>query len=171
MLRLPPHRLVPCDAEPSEVFIDGGLEFRLAAGQVDVLDAQQQAAAGLTRQIKIQQRRKGVAEMQITVRARRKAEDGGRHYLGLVMAGLVPAIHVFQHYFMKVAMFYIRPSDTSSVRQITLSRVHRMKTWMAGTSPAMTKNCENDHPPQHPGRPRRGHPRAGKAGPAAQADI
>src|SRR5437764_14881274 len=91
MLRLPPHRLVPCDAEPSEVFIDGGLEFRLAAGQVDVLDAQQQAAAGLTRQIKIQQRRKGVAEMQITVRARRKAEDGGRHYLGLVMAGLVLA--------------------------------------------------------------------------------
>jgi hypothetical protein len=79
MLRLPPHRAFPCDAEPGEVFMDGGLEFRLAAGQVDVLDAQQQAAAGLTRQIEIQQRRKGVAEMQITVRARRKAEDGWRH--------------------------------------------------------------------------------------------
>jgi len=37
------------------------------------------------------------------------------------MAGLVPAIHVFQHYFMKVAMFYIRPSVASSVRQIILS--------------------------------------------------
>jgi len=79
MLQLPPHRGFPRDPEPGEVLINGGLEFRLAAGHVDVLDAQQQAAAGLTRQIGVQQRRKRVAEMEITVRARRKAEDGGRH--------------------------------------------------------------------------------------------
>ncbi len=59
--------------------MDGGLEFGLAPGQVDVLNAQQQAAVGLTRQIEIQQHRKGVAEMQITVRAWRKAENGWRH--------------------------------------------------------------------------------------------
>ena len=29
----------------------------------------------------------------------------------------------------------------------------------------------NDHPPQHPVRPRRRHPRAGQAGPAAEADL
>src|SRR6266404_7450534 len=120
MLRLPPHRGFPCDAEPGEVFMDGGLEFRLAAGQVDVLDAQQQAAAGLTRQVKIQQRRKGVAEMQITVRARRKAEDGGRHrFSTLVIAGLDPAIH---------------PSSVC----------YDMR-WMRGSSPRMTP-CRVDIP-------------------------
>jgi hypothetical protein len=79
MFGLSPHRLLPGDAEPGEVFIDRSFELRPATGQVDILDAQQKPPAGLTRQLKIQQRRIGVAKMQITVRARRKAEDGWRH--------------------------------------------------------------------------------------------
>ena len=78
MLRLPSHRGLPGNPEPAEVFIDRGLEFRLAAGRVDILDAQQKPAAGLTGQVEIQQGRIGVAQMKVTVRARRKAEDG-RH--------------------------------------------------------------------------------------------
>ena len=58
--------------------MDRGLEFRPAARRVDILDAQQEAAAAPARRVEIQQRRIGVAEMQIAVRARRKAEDG-RH--------------------------------------------------------------------------------------------
>src|SRR5260370_41719635 len=104
MLRLPPHRSFPGDAEPGEVFIDCGLELRPAAGRVDILDAQQEPAAGVARQIEIQQRRISVAEMQIAVRARRKAEDGLWHYSGLVMPGLVPGIHVLQQCGAKVAM-------------------------------------------------------------------
>src|SRR3979409_994508 len=92
MQGLPPDRSFPGEAEPGEVLIDRGLEFRPATGQVDILDPQQKSPAARARQIEIQQRRIGVAEMQIAVRARRKAEDG-RHYLYLVIAGLDLAIH------------------------------------------------------------------------------
>src|ERR1700687_2991523 len=113
MLRLPPHRGFPCHAEPGEVFIDRCLEFRPAAGRVDILDAQQKLPANLTRQIEIQQRRINVAESQIAVRARRKAEDGLWHALSiLVIAGLVPAI-------LRSRVFY-------DIR------------WMRGSSPRMT---------------------------------
>ena len=76
MLGLPPHRGFPGDAEPGEIFIDRGLEFRPAAGGVDVLDPQQEAAAGPARGIEVQQRRTGMAEMQVAIRARREAENG-----------------------------------------------------------------------------------------------
>ena len=76
MPRLPPHRGFPCDPEPSEVLVDRRLEFRPAAVGVDVLDAQQKPSPSLTGQIEIQQGRISVAEMKITVRARRKTEDG-----------------------------------------------------------------------------------------------
>src|SRR6202171_1649972 len=113
MQGLPPHWGFPWDAEPGEVFIDRCLEFRPAAGRVDILDAQQELPAGLTRQIEIQQRRISVDEMQITVRARRKAEDGLWHDLSiLVIAGLDPAIH--------------------------RSRVFYDIRWMRGSSPRMT---------------------------------
>jgi hypothetical protein len=79
MRRLPPHRFFPADAEPGEVLIDRGLEFRLAPGRVDILDTQQKSPAGLPRQIKVQQRRISVAEMQIAVRTRGKTENGWRH--------------------------------------------------------------------------------------------
>src|SRR5262249_2411913 len=44
MRALAPHRLLPLDAEPRQVFIDRLLVFPTAARHVDVLDAQQEAA-------------------------------------------------------------------------------------------------------------------------------
>ena len=76
MLGLPPHRLLPGDAEPGEVLVDRRLVFRPAARRVDVLDAQQQPPAGGARHLDIEQRRQRMAEMQIAVRARREAENG-----------------------------------------------------------------------------------------------
>ena len=76
MLGLPPHRLLPFEAEPGEVFVDRRLELRPAARRVDVLDAQQQPAAGRARHVEVQQRRQRMAEMQMAVRARREAENG-----------------------------------------------------------------------------------------------
>ena len=79
MLGLPPHRRLPGNAEPGEIFVDRGLEFRPAARRVDILDAQQEPSAGSARQVEIQQRRIGVAEMKMAIRARREAENGWRH--------------------------------------------------------------------------------------------
>jgi len=45
MLALPPHRLLPGDAEPAEILVDRRLVVRPATGRVDVLDAQQQPPA------------------------------------------------------------------------------------------------------------------------------
>src|SRR5262245_277594 len=95
MLRLAPHRRLPGEAEPTEVLIDRRLKFGPTACRIDVLNAQHEPAAALARQVEIEQRRIGVAEMEIAVRARRKSENGWRHLSVIaVMAGLVPAIHV-----------------------------------------------------------------------------
>src|SRR5262245_62248265 len=99
MLRLPPHRRFPGNAKPREIFIDRRLIFRPAACRIDILDAQHEPAAVLTREVEIEQRRIGMAEMEIAVRARRKSENGWRHLSVIaVMAGLVPAIHVLWHH-------------------------------------------------------------------------
>src|SRR6266581_130428 len=87
MRGLPPHRLLPDDPEPGQILVDRSLEFRPAAARIDVLDPEQEPAAGLPRQIEIQQRRKSVAEMQIAVRARGKAENGWHRSSSLVIAG------------------------------------------------------------------------------------
>ncbi len=79
MVRLPPHRLLPPDSKPSQVFVNRVLEFGPAAGGVDILDAQQEHAAALPRHVEIQQRGIGVAEMQIAIGAGRKTENGWRH--------------------------------------------------------------------------------------------
>ena len=47
--------------------------------EVDVLDAQQEPAAGLRGHPLVEQRRIGMAEMQVAIRARREAEDGPVH--------------------------------------------------------------------------------------------
>ena len=88
MLRLPPHRRFPGYPEPGEVFVDRRLEFRPAPGRVDVLDPQQEPAAGPARQIEIQQRRIGVTEMEVAVRAWCKSENGWRHHAGPGISGL-----------------------------------------------------------------------------------
>jgi hypothetical protein len=79
MLGLAAHWFFPGKAEPSEVIINRVFEFAPAAGGVDILDAQQETTARLAREVRIQHRRKGVTEMQVTVRRRRKAENGWRH--------------------------------------------------------------------------------------------
>ena len=75
MFGLPADRGLPGESKPCKIFKNSGLEFRPAAGRVDVLDAQQQKPSGRARQIEIEQRRIGMAEMQVAVRAGSKAED------------------------------------------------------------------------------------------------
>lgn len=48
MIRLPSHRLFPCDTQPGEVFHDGGFEFRPATPLINILDAQQETPTGFT---------------------------------------------------------------------------------------------------------------------------
>src|SRR6516164_11091262 len=78
-------RPLPDDAKPGKVFIDGSLEFRPAPRRIDVLDPKQKTAAGPPGQIEIQERRIGMAEMKIAVRARRKTENGWRRHGQVVM--------------------------------------------------------------------------------------
>ena len=79
MFGLPAHRGFPGDAEPGKVLIHRLLEFFPAPRRVDILDAQQEPAASLACQVEIQQRRKGVAKMQIAVWTWRKSENGWRN--------------------------------------------------------------------------------------------
>src|SRR5262249_9648767 len=83
-----------------------------ASRRVDVLNPQQQASTRSLGEVGVQQRRIGVAEMQITVRARRKTENGWHGLATLVIAALDAAIH--------------------------FSRLCYDRRWMAGSSPAMT---------------------------------
>ena len=78
VLGLAAHGRLPCQAEPAQVVVYRRLVFRPAAGAVDVLDAQQEAAPGGAAAVEIGQRREGVAEMQRAVRRRREAENGLR---------------------------------------------------------------------------------------------
>ncbi len=84
---LPPHRPLPCDAEPGKVGIDRGLVLRPAARGIDILDAQQQPPARRPRHVGIDQRRQRVAEVQIAVGRRREAENGWHllRFLGLTL--------------------------------------------------------------------------------------
>ena len=54
MVGLPPHRPVPFDAEPRQILVDGGLEFRPAACLVDILDPQQEAPERGARHVEIE---------------------------------------------------------------------------------------------------------------------
>ena len=74
-LALPHHRLGEVVAEPGHVRADGGVEFGFAAGEIDVLDAQQRRAADGRRGVLREQRGIGVAQVQVAVRAWRKAEN------------------------------------------------------------------------------------------------
>src|SRR6187431_2274814 len=73
ILGLAPYRLLPGNPEPVEVLVDRLLELRAAARGVDILHAQQEPSADVARHLEIDQRRERVTEMQIAVRARRKA--------------------------------------------------------------------------------------------------
>jgi hypothetical protein len=61
---LPHHVAVPGKAQPGEVLEDGRLEFGPAAAGVDVLDAQQETAAGGAGGVMGEDGGKGVAAMR-----------------------------------------------------------------------------------------------------------
>ena len=67
--------LVPVEPEPGQVTVDRRFEFGSRAGRIDVLHAQQEAAAAGRGKVMVEQRRKRMAKMQQTVRAGRKPKD------------------------------------------------------------------------------------------------
>ncbi len=78
-LRLPHHGPIPAQPEPRQVALDRVDELLAAARAVDILDAQQEASAGLTRPVMRRDRRPGVAEMQQPGRRRCEATDDFGH--------------------------------------------------------------------------------------------
>ena len=79
MSGLPPDRRLPFQAEPGEVVMDPGLEFGTAAGDVDILDAQEKPAAESAGAFIVEQGRKGMPEMEPPVGAGSKAKNRLRH--------------------------------------------------------------------------------------------
>ncbi len=77
MLRLAANGMFEGDPEPVEIVENRLLEFRRAAGEVDVLDTQQKATAHFFGHISVQKGRERMAEMQPAIGARREAKDGG----------------------------------------------------------------------------------------------
>ncbi len=75
-LRLTHDGLFPGEAEPGEIVEDLRDEFLAAALAVDVLDAQEEAAAETAGHVGADESGQRMAEMELSVRARRKAEDG-----------------------------------------------------------------------------------------------
>ncbi len=75
MLRLAQHRLLPGDAEPGEILEDAGDVLLAAAGDVDVLDAHEEAPAEAPRHVEAGQRRQRMAKMQRAVGARRETKN------------------------------------------------------------------------------------------------
>ena len=77
MLRLAAGRGFEGDPEPGKIVENRLFEFPAAAGKVDILDAQQEAAAHSFGHVGVQKSRERVAEMQTPIGARREAKDGG----------------------------------------------------------------------------------------------
>ena len=77
VIRLAQHRRLPVDAEPGQVLIDRRLELGPAAGEVGVLDPQHEPPACVPRRAMRDQRRIGMALVQIAGGGGGKA--GGEH--------------------------------------------------------------------------------------------
>ena len=75
MVRLAAHRFFPINSEPMQVVEDRGLELRLAAGAIDVLDAEQETAAAFACDAMAEQGGTGVAEMEKACRAGRESRN------------------------------------------------------------------------------------------------
>ncbi len=76
MLRLAQHRLLPGDAEPAQIVEDRRYVLLAAAGDVDVLDAHEEAAAEPLCHVKAGEGRQRVPEVQRAVGAR--GRNGGQ---------------------------------------------------------------------------------------------
>src|SRR5690606_8922630 len=77
MLGLTADRTLEIDTQPFEVAKDAGLELGRATLDVDILDAQQEAATATAGHLRIQQGRVCMAEVQRAVRTRRETENRG----------------------------------------------------------------------------------------------
>ena len=75
VLGLAKHGLLPFQPEPSQVVEDGAFKIRACARLVDILDANEKAATGAAGPVMANDRRQRVTQMQLTIWARRKAED------------------------------------------------------------------------------------------------
>jgi len=75
MLRLSPHRLFPIDSQPMQILDERRFEFRLAARAVDILDAEQEAAAALTRGAMGEECGMSMAEMEKACRTGRESRN------------------------------------------------------------------------------------------------
>ena len=74
---LAPHGPVPVQSQPGQILDNGGLELGLAAGRINVLDAQQEASADVARGAPCRQGGKGMASMKPAGRGRREPGDEG----------------------------------------------------------------------------------------------
>jgi hypothetical protein len=72
------HRRVPIDAEPTQILFDARHELRAAAGLVEILDAQQEAAAAGARPGMPNDGAVGVAQVEPPGRRRREAGNDHR---------------------------------------------------------------------------------------------
>ena len=79
MVGLPANRLLPIESQPGEIVAYGTFELGLAARRINVLDAQQKAAACICRHVMVEHGGIGVAQMQRAVGAWGKAENGLCH--------------------------------------------------------------------------------------------
>ena len=75
MLALPARRRGKAKSKPGQIVSDGGLESRLAARMVQVLNAQQRASAQFVGEALVDEGGISVAEMERAVRRRRETQD------------------------------------------------------------------------------------------------
>src|SRR5690242_15488494 len=79
VIGLPAHRRLPLKPQPGKVLEDARLEFGPAAAAVDILDAQEEAPAALSRAVGGEERGVRMAEMEAARRAGREAGDDSGH--------------------------------------------------------------------------------------------
>src|SRR5690606_1473682 len=77
MIGLAPHRRLPVQPQPGQVFVDARLELGPASRRIDVLYPQHEAPADILRCAPGRQGRKGVPLVQAS--GRRRGEAGGEH--------------------------------------------------------------------------------------------
>jgi len=128
VFRLPPHRLLPPDAEPVEVLINRGLESGLQRVASIILDGEAKIARRSgTRDRNSATPNKSVAEMQMAVRLGAKRKTGG----GIEFSTLVITGH------RSLAL----PADDANLS--ALPAIHPLGVcydmrWMHGSSPRLT---------------------------------
>jgi len=120
---LPPHGLLPRDAEPAKILVNCRFIFRPAALRVDILDTQKQRAPRRTRCVGIEQRRIGVTQMQIPVRTWSEAQDSGVHRRCVVAIQLFTR-EIDQTCFANQSSRTEQPQIGTSLHSRTMTHIH-----------------------------------------------